>query len=150
MERELTFEEALMKCQFLAAKSECCEYDLVQKMQRWNVPHNVITQVIDSLVEEKFVDNLRFAIAYVRDKTRFNHWGRIKTTMMLRQKRVQQSIIDQAFAELPAHDYFKAFDFEKCKKLKQLKNLPPFEQRRKTASYLIQRGFEPDYVFKEL
>ena len=150
MEREMTFDEALDRCRFLAAKGECCTFDLEQKMHNWGVQSTDIQRVIDSLVAERFVDNLRFATAYVRDKTRFNHWGRVKTTLMLRQKHIDKQVINEAFNELPESDYQRAFEAERDKKLRQLRALKPFERNRKTAAYLIQKGFEPDFVFKNL
>ena len=150
MEREMTFDEALDRCRFLAAKGECCTFDLEQKMRNWGVQSKDIQRVIESLVAERFVDNLRFATAYVRDKTRFNHWGRVKTTLMLRQKHIDKQVINEAFNELPESDYQRAFEAERDKKLRQLRALKPFERNRKTAAYLIQKGFEPDFVFKNL
>ena len=150
MEREMTFDEALDRCRFLAAKGECCTFDLEQKMRNWSVQLADIQRVIESLVAERFVDNLRFATAYVRDKTRFNHWGRVKTTLMLRQKHIDKQVINEAFNELPESDYQRAFEAERDKKLRQLRALKPFERNRKTAAYLIQKGFEPDFVFKNL
>ena len=150
MEREMTFDEALDRCRFLAAKGECCTFDLEQKMRNWGVQSTDIQRVIESLVAERFVDNLRFATAYVRDKTRFNHWGRVKTTLMLRQKHIDKQTINEAFNELPESDYQSAFEAERDKKLRQLRALKPFERNRKTAAYLIQKGFEPDFVFKNL
>ena len=150
MEREMTFDEALERCRFLAAKGECCTFDLEQKMRNWGVQSADIQRVIESLVAERFVDNLRFATAYVRDKTRFNHWGRVKTTLMLRQKHIDKQVINEAFNELPESDYQRAFEDERDKKMRQLRALKPFERNRKTAAYLIQKGFEPDFVFKNL
>lgn len=150
MEREMTFDEALDRCRFLAAKGECCTFDLEQKMRNWSVQSADIQRVIESLVAERFVDNLRFATAYVRDKTRFNHWGRVKTTLMLRQKHIDKQVINEAFNDLPESDYQRAFEAERDKKLRQLRALKPFERNRKTAAYLIQKGFEPDFVFKNL
>lgn len=146
----MTFDEALDRCRFLAAKGECCTFDLEQKMRNWGVQSKDIQRVIESLVAERFVDNLRFATAYVRDKTRFNHWGRVKTTLMLRQKHIDKQVINEAFNELPESDYQCAFEAERDKKLRQLRALKPFERNRKTAAYLIQKGFEPDFVFKNL
>jgi len=150
MEREMTFDEALDRCRFLAAKGECCTFDLEQKMRNWGVQSADIQRVIESLVVERFVDNFRFATAYVRDKTRFNHWGRVKTTLMLRQKHIDKQVINEAFNELPESDYQRAFEAERDKKLRQFRALKPFERSRKTAAYLIQKGFEPDFVFKNL
>lgn len=146
----MTFDEALDRCRFLAAKGECCTFDLEQKMRNWSVQSADIQRVIESLVAERFVDNLRFATAYVRDKTRFNHWGRVKTTLMLRQKHIDKQVINEAFNDLPESDYQRAFEAERDKKLRQLRALKPFERNRKTAAYLIQKGFEPDFVFKNL
>lgn len=146
----MTFDEALDRCRFLAAKGECCTFDLEQKMCNWGVQSTDIQRVIESLVAERFVDNLRFATAYVRDKTRFNHWGRVKTTLMLRQKHIDKQVINEAFNELPESDYQRAFEAERDKKLRQLRALKPFERNRKTAAYLIQKGFEPDMVFRNL
>lgn len=150
MEREMTFDEALDRCRFLAAKGECCTFDLEQKMHNWGVQSADIQRVVESLVAERFVDNLRFATAYVRDKTRFNHWGRVKTTLMLRQKHIDKQVINEAFNELPESDYQSAFEAERDKKLRQLRALKTFERNRKAAAYLIQKGFEPDLVFKNL
>lgn len=150
MEREMTFEEALERCRLLAAKGECCTFDLEQKMRNWGVSSADIQRIITSLIDERYVDNLRFSIAYVRDKTHFNHWGRVKTTLMLRQKHIDKQVINEAFNELPESDYQKAFEAERDKKMRQLRALKPFERNRKTAAYLIQKGFEPDVVFKNL
>ena len=150
MEREMTFDEALERCRFLAAKGECCTFDLEQKMRNWGVQSADIQRVVESLIADRFIDNLRFAIAYVRDKTRFNHWGRVKTTLMLRQKHIDKQTINEAFNELPESDYQRAFEAERDKKMRQLRALKPFERNRKTAAYLIQKGFEPDLVFKNL
>ena len=150
MERDMTFEEALERCRLLAAKGECCTFDLEQKMRNWGVLSADIQRIITSLIDERYVDNLRFSIAYVRDKTRFNHWGRVKTTLMLRQKHIDQQVINEAFNELPESDYQRAFEAERDKKLRQLRALKPFERNRKTAAYLIQKGFEPDMVFRNL
>ena len=146
----MTFDEALERCRFFAAKGECCTYDMEQKMRNWGVQQSDIQRVIASLTDERFVDDQRYATAYVRDKTRFNHWGRIKTTLMLRQKHIDKQTINQAFDELPKSDYQKAFAAERDKKMRQLRALKPFERNRKTAAYLIQKGFEPDMVFKNL
>ena len=69
---------------------------------------------------------------------------------MLRQKHIDKQVINEAFNELPESDYQRAFEAERDKKLRQLRALKPFERNRKTAAYLIQKGFEPDFVFKNL
>jgi len=138
------------KCMELASRGEVCSFDIEQKLKRWGLATNDIDKIIDRLIDEKYVDNQRYAEAYVRDKTRFNHWGRIKTTMMLRQKRISQTTINKAFDELNDNDYYAAMEHELLKKMRQHKALPKFERNQKSAYYVIQKGFEPLLVFDSI
>lgn len=150
MERRISFEWAMSKCMELASRGEVCSFDIEQKLKRWGLATQDIDKIIDRLIDEKYVDDQRFAEAYVRDKTRFNHWGRIKTTMMLRQKRVSQSTINKAFDELDVNEYYAAMEHELLKKMRQHKALPKFERNQKSAYSVIQKGFEPSLVFDSI
>lgn len=55
--------------------------------------------ILRSLVEEKYVDDARFAGAYVRDKARFSRWGEVKITYNLRKLGIPSSLIRAALEE---------------------------------------------------
>jgi regulatory protein len=150
MEPVTNYKTALDRCRRLASKSEICPADLIEKLKHWGIEPEQIDKIIDNLTKEKFIDEQRYANAFVKDKTRFNHWGRIKTTAMLKQKRIQQSVINKAFSELDEKDYLSVFEFEMEKKDRSLKAKPSFERRQKVASYLLSKGFEPELVFDRI
>ena len=83
------------------SKKEYCSFDVLKKLQRWELDEKDIAAVMEFLVENHFLDDVRFAEAYVRDKHRFNRWGKLKIAQMLRQKHVAENIIEHALSSLP-------------------------------------------------
>jgi regulatory protein len=150
MEQTIDFQSALDRCRHLASKSETCSADVAEKLRRWCLSSEQSAEIIGNLISEKFIDDQRFAIAYVKDKTRFNHWGRIKTTAMLRQKQINQGIINKAFDELDPQVYLSVFESEMEKKERSLKKIAVFERRQKVANYLLSKGFESDLIFDRI
>ena len=97
--------KALERLENLCARSEQCEYEVRQKLARWQVSADDADKIVDSLIERRFVDNERYAASFVRDKYRFSRWGRIKIAMALRQKRIDRHTIEQALDEIDEDEY---------------------------------------------
>ena len=102
MKKECTVEEARLKAEAYCAMSEHCTDDVCRKLEQWGVPLAEFDSILEHLKKEKYVDDRRYAIAFVRDKYRFNQWGRIKIAQSLRMKQIgseeiiQKQIIQQA------------------------------------------------------
>ena len=79
-----TEQEAYLKLSALCAMSEQCCHDVLQKMKRWEVADAVAEKVVARLVKERFIDEERFAKAFVRDKFRYNHWGKVRIVQELK------------------------------------------------------------------
>lgn len=77
------------------SKKEYCSFDVMTKLARWELAEKDIAAIMEFLVKNRFVDDLRFAEAYARDKHRFNRWGKLKIGQMLRQKHIADTIIDE-------------------------------------------------------
>lgn len=143
--RPWTRETALSHLADLCARSEQCESDLRQKMRQHAVPLQDADAVIDYLVEHKFIDENRYAFCYVRDKMRFNGWGRMKITMMLRAKRISSPVVKEAVEALDGDEYYAVL-------LKLLRSavrgvdLNDYTERMKLLRRLYARGFEPELI----
>ncbi len=70
-----------------------------RKLLRWGIDLGEADRIVQRLKEENFLNEERFARAFVRDKARFNGWGRVKIAHALRQKQVSSSVILQALDE---------------------------------------------------
>ena len=82
---------------------EYCTFDLLKKMERMGLDEGEKQSVINTLKEEKFLDDVRFAGAFVRDKSRLGGWGTLKIRYALRNKKIQDEIISDALSEISAN-----------------------------------------------
>ena len=86
MKKPISEKEALLRLQYLCSKSEKCSQDIMDKLRQWNYQGD-FEAIVSNLEHEKFVDNIRFTVAYARDKFRFSAWGKNKTSL----RRAQES-----------------------------------------------------------
>ena len=77
----------------LCARSEQCEADIRQKLYRLGLSSGEVQQIVSQLIDEKFIDNARFARSFARDKCRFSCWGRHKIRLALAAKRLSDAEI---------------------------------------------------------
>ena len=104
----------------LCSNREKCRFDVAQKMRSWGMAETEVNQALRYLEEEKFIDDERFARYFVKDKLRFNQWGRIKIQHALLQKRVEEDIITAALEEIDEATYASLLDELVRKKARSL------------------------------
>lgn len=134
----------------ICCKSEKCAFDIHQKLSEWGVDNVDDERIIQELIKERYIDDRRYAEAYVRDKFRFNDWGRIKIGFMLRNKRIPSEIIHLAMEEIDDEDYFLKLKELISAKLKTVKSSDKYETKAKLYRFAQSKGFESDIIEKVL
>jgi len=86
------------------ASREYCVADILKKLQRYKLSNEENTKIISSLKEDRFIDELRYAEAFVKDKSRLSGWGRTKILWVLRSKHIDREIIEKAVSILSEDD----------------------------------------------
>ena len=119
-------------------------------MNTWKVSSDDAEQIINLLVKEKFLDEQRYATFYVRDKFRFNGWGKIKLTVMLGQKKIPKPIIEEALNQIDPELYKQTCERLISAKAATLKESNQFKRKGKLFRYAAQRGFESDLIHQIL
>lgn len=152
---ELTHDQttAYDKAAFLCSRSEHCTSEIQEKLKTWGLSAEDAEPVIEKLKEEKYLDDERFARAYVKDKFRFNHWGKQKIEYMLRAKKINQEILELAFEEIVDEDYSENLLKLITGKAPSLKAKDKYDKRNKLMRFAMGRGFESNKIyaaFKEL
>jgi regulatory protein len=143
--------QALSRAMSLCSQKEYNEADIRGKLKFWGVEPSDIDEIIEELIREKFVDDLRYCIAFVRDKIRINQWGRVKVRYMLSMERIKHSIIDQALEEIDEETYSEALTELLEKKARELKSESnPYNKKQKLIKFAQGRGFEIDLILKVL
>lgn len=143
--------QALRKAMALCSRQEYSEAGIRGKLNYWDTEPGDIEEIIGELIKGRFIDDLRYAIAYVRDKVRLNHWGRVKIRYQLSMERIKHSIIDQALDQIDEEMYADALQELLQKKARELKSESnPFNKRQKLIKFAQGRGFEVDLIIKQI
>ncbi|HJB73978.1 regulatory protein RecX [Barnesiella sp. An22] len=150
MAKILTPPEALHRAAALCSSAEHCTADIREKLARWGVTEADSRTIIDRLVQERFIDEQRYAVAFVKDKFRFSGWGRIKMRYALQQKRIDGSDIDHALATLDEEQYNDRLLELLQAKSRSIRDDDPEARRAKLFRFATSRGFESALIFNAL
>lgn len=135
--------KALETMRKLCASREMCTSDISAKLTKMGVETGEQESIIKSLTEDKFLDDSRYATAFVRDKSRLSGWGPVKIKFHLRQKSISDRIISVALESID-----KAAEQERLHKilLIKYKSLAREEEKEKNLNRLVRfalsRGFD--------
>lgn len=138
------FKKALIRMQFYCSRSEKCEYDVRQKMFQAKIDINLHDEIIDSLIVDNFINDIRFAKAFVLDKFKFNMWGKIRLRLALQKKGISEAIIEDAISIISKEEYENVI--KKLIANKKIKAESNYEYSQKMLRYLYGKGYEPDIV----
>ena len=138
----MTSDEILYKIAARCSTSEQCLSDIEAKLSRYDLTEEERTRILRHLVEEKYVDDRRYAEAFVRDKYRFNKWGRIKIAQGLRMKNIDSETIKSAMEAIDEAEYLSILrDLIKAKR-KSTTGKNDYEINGKLMRFATGRGFE--------
>ncbi|MDR0810799.1 MAG: RecX family transcriptional regulator [Paludibacter sp.] len=142
MKKEYTREELLHKAASYCSISEHCVLDVEEKLVSWEVPEKDKQFIIKSLLKDNFINEQRYTMAFVKDKFRFNKWGKIKISLALRQKNIDSELINNALNFIDEGEYDEMLATILKTKLKTLKWEYEYEKMGKLFAFAQNRGFE--------
>lgn len=138
--------QALHKLAAYCSKAERCELDIRKKMMLWEVPDEQQVRILSRLKQEKFLDDERYARAFVNDKSRFSKWGKVKIEFGLRKKKIAETLIRKIVTELPEDEFETVLTDLLRKKEKTVKTQNDYEKRTKLMRFAAGRGFSMEQI----
>ena len=138
----------LNKAATYASRCEHCESEVREKLVDWGANSDEIDKIINYLIEERYINNQRYANSYTRDKFRFNHWGKYKISMMLRSKDIDSDTIEEALGQIDEEEYLEKLQQILKDKLRSLKYSSDYEKKGKLFKFAQSRGFESNAISK--
>jgi regulatory protein len=112
------------------------------KMKRWGIEPDAQDRVVARLVKERYVDNERYARAFVKDKIRYNKWGRRKVMQALWMKRIDDDIQRSVLDEIDDKEYIDVLVPLLKQKRKTIKAKSDYELNQKLVRFALSRGFD--------
>jgi len=144
--KEVSEQGAYLQLAQLCARAEHCQYELIEKMRRWDMSDEAQARVMQRLVSERYVDDERYTQAFVRDKIRYNKWGRRKVEQALWQKHIDKDIRERVLNEVDDDEYLSVLRPLLKQKQKTLKGGSDYERNQKLVKFALQRGFTYDII----
>jgi len=138
----------LHKAQAYCAYQDRCTFEVLQKLRDWGVDEERIPKIVESLTEDKFLNDDRYTVSFVSSKFRLKHWGRIKIAYELRLKKIPSELIFSALESIDENEYASTLQTLITRKSKEVKDTDAFRKKQKVARFLISKGFESELVFK--
>ncbi len=144
--------EAYIKLSALCAISEHCLYDMKKKMRNWEFNADpeqrstIIENILNRLVKERFIDEKRFTHAFVRDKFRYNKWGKTRIIQELKTRHIDELLIEDALLEIDDEDNLDTLRDIIKKKRPSVKGKSEYEIRCKLIRFALGRGFDIESI----
>ena len=142
----MTEQEAFLQLASLCANAEHCQHEMLEKMRKWELPETVQACVMARLVKERYVDDERYARAFVKDKIRYNKWGRQKVQQALWMKHIEDDIRQRIIDEVDDEMYLSVLKPLLKQKSKSIKAGNDYERNQKLVRFALGRGFTFDII----
>ncbi len=144
--KEVTEQGAYLQLAQLCARAEHCQHEMLEKMRRWEMSDEAQARVMARLVKERYVDDERYARAFVRDKIRYNKWGRRKVEQALWQKGIDEDIRQRVLGEIDDEEYLSVLRPLLKQKRRSTKAASDYELNQKLVRFALGRGFTYDVI----
>lgn len=146
VKRTKTPEQALAALMRLCARAEKSTGDAMRLLRTWNVEQAARPEIVARLVEQRFIDDVRFAEAFVREKVRLSGWGAYKIRTALRGKGITAEVIEQALSQFGRDDMTARLTEQLQRKTRILKTSTLYELKTKLLRYGLSLGYDFEAV----
>lgn len=149
-DKRLTPMQAKKRAESFCAYQERAQQEVRDKLYQWGLHQSDVENIISDLITENFLNEERFAHAYVSGKFKIKQWGKIKIKNGLQQKRIPPRLIKESLASIDLDEYMNTLQGVIEKKSRLLKEPHPYKRKMKIAQYAASRGFEQSLIFEIL
>jgi regulatory protein len=145
-----TVQEATKKIESYCAYQDRCHKEVVSKLKEMGMIPIAIDTIIGQLIENRFLNEERFAKSFARGKFNIKKWGKNRIVRELQFRDISKFNITSALKEIEPEAYLTALDDLANKRLAQITESNIQKRRKKLADYLLYRGWESHLVYEKL
>ena len=135
------------KIRHYCAVMDRCQYQVITKLKSYGVSDALADEILIELIQNKYVDEERFARSYCSGKFKIKRWGRKKIAFELSKLKVPKSCVSLGMSEIDDADYKDVIRHLANKKFALLKDKNTFVRKKKVVDYLLRKGYESELVW---
>ena len=144
------FTTALNKAMNLCSQREYCIEDIRGKLASWGIENDDAERILEILIKENFINETRYASAFVRDRFKYNKWGKVKIVAHLKAKNIPGEVIRQAIDSIDNEQYFKFIRELINGHRRTIKAKNQYDLKAKLLRYGLSKGFESSLLYEIL
>ena len=148
--KEYSEEELKYKAEVYCSAAERCPSEVEKKLNQWGASADITESIMLHLFKERYLDTTRYCCAFVRDKYRFNQWGRMKISQALRMKQLPSGDIEIGLDEINDEEYHTILAALLKQKAKSTKATTTYERNTKLIRFATGRGFLMDEILRHI
>lgn len=149
MEEKDKKKELLSRAQRICSEREYCESDIRNKMQAWGETDDKMAgDIIASLKKDGFIDEMRYAGAFARDRFKYQQWGKVKITAQMKLKHIPASVITAGLETIDEEEYRIVLKDILTRHRKNIKAKNRFDLKGKLLRHALAKGFESHLVYE--
>ena len=148
--KPLSPDQVLDKMAKFCAYQERCVKDVKDKLKTYDIAEKEKNIILEYLLDNRFVNDERFAKSFVRGKVNQSGWGVNKIRFHLIQKGIDKDIIEEALGQTDEEAYRQRLIEILKAKAKTVKAASDYEKKRKLAAYAMQKGFKGSLIWEVL
>jgi regulatory protein len=137
---------AKVKIAAYCAYQERCQKEVRDKLYEYGLSSDEVESLVTAMILEGFVNEERFAKAFVRGKFRMKKWGRVRITRELKFRIDSTNLVKAALKEIDEQEYWETLIYLAEKKLGEMKEKDSFKRKMKLHQFLLYKGYENDLV----
>jgi regulatory protein len=139
-------EQAKVKAESYCAYQERSQFEIRNKIYEWGLHQKDVEEIISELIEQNFLNEERFAMAYSLGKFRIKGWGKIKIRQGLKLKRIPDKLIMKSLKAIDDDDYVLMLKKILEKKTNTISEKEPFKLRYLLTRFAASKGYELDLI----
>ena len=124
-----------------------CQHQVLTKLKSYGVSDTLADDLLIELIQNKYVDEERFARSFCSGKFKIKRWGKKKISFELYKLKVPKSCVERAMTEIDQSDYMDTIAHLTDKKMDTLKDKNTFVRKKKVVDYLLRKGYESELVW---
>lgn len=148
-ECKYSLSEAILKMESWCAYQDRCTFEVEQKLATWNIPNDQQTEIINHLLNNRFLDDNRFVESFISGKFKIKRWGKIKIKHHLIQKHIDKISIQEGLKKIDMEAYLNTLKHLAKRKFSEKK---PKEDdwaiKRRVSAFLASKGYESDLIYE--
>ena len=124
-----------------------CQYQVITKLKSYGVSDTLANEILIELIQDKYLDEERFARSFCSGKFKIKRWGRKKIAFELSKLKVPKSCVLLGLLEIDEADYKDVIKHLVNKKMVLLKDKNTYLRKKRVVDYLLRKGYESELVW---